>query len=291
MTKLPSYTYYFKGKNPGPTVVITGSVHGNERIGAHIIEILLLIMQKEDINGEIYIIVGNPPAYVAEKRYIDCDLNRQFGFNFDLLKKKQESDLNYEEERALSIAPILKKADFLLDIHSTLKPSVPFIYTKSTKDHLDLASIFDVGYMVSKASDFKTEDLTSSIDTFVDAHGGIGITYETGWYRENGKEIIILKKIQQFLQKIGSCFLNIPISNQSNPKHLIIYDHIVPKSDQFKFTSDYNNFDFLDNKTIIAQDNGQKITIDQNTFIIFPKKDIHKGKIACYLATNQSENG
>ena len=290
MTKLPSYTYHFKGKNPGPTVVIVGSTHGDERIGSHIIEILLLILQKEDINGEIYLIFGNPPAYVAEKRYIDCDLNRQFGASFKLLKKKQESELNYEEKRALSIAPILKKADFLLDIHSTIKPSIPFVYTKPSESHLELASIFDTDYIVSKASNFETDDINSSIDNFVDAHGGIGITYETGWCKDNGKEIVILRKVQRFLKKINSCFLYIPDTKHLKPKHLMIYDHIMPKSNQFEFTSDYNNFDIIDSKKIIAKDNDQKIILNKDSFVIFPKKDIYKGKVACYLASNKKYN-
>lgn len=275
--KLPSHVTYIKGKHPGPCAVIMGTLHGNEPIGAMVIEELKNLLKPAEIHGEIYLILGNPKAYEKNQRFIDCDINRIFNLNFS-------KPYNTEEKRVLEIAPILEKADFLLDIHSTQKPSIPFIYTASTSRNLELAAIFETKFIVSGNKKFKAKKTTMSADNFVDNNSGIGITYESGWNEDLTKFEQSLQKSKEFLCKIGITFLNEKPPKASKTIFLEVQARLMPTSKSFQLSQDYENFDFVKSGETLATENNQKITKPYDCYIIFPKKEIEIDKPACYLA-------
>lgn len=281
------------GKHTGPTVVILGGIHGNERVGVTVLESLRALLNPDRINGVLHLILGNPRAYKENKRFIDTDLNRLFGSGFSPTIQKKEG--NYEERCARELAAVLQSADFLLDIHSTIKPSVPFIFTNANDDHMALARLFHTPYIVSPASGFAPKELASSTDNFVDSHGGIGITYESGWHKDSSSFEQVLKNTLTFLKKVGcmrdndvGARLEISISETSS-QHLFIQDHIIAHTDHFVFAKDFNNFDTVVAGEVIARDgsvDGNEVRAEQNAFIIFPKPHILQGQLACYLATS-----
>lgn len=282
--KLPSHTNHIKGNSNGPCVVIMGGLHGNEPIGVMVIEALKKLLKPQKIKGEIYLILGNPQAYKANKRFIDCDLNRIFHLNFG---KK----LNTEEKRALEIAPILKKANYLLDIHSTQKPSIPFIYTAAKASHFKLAKIFATKFIVSGSKKFKNKKFTVSTDNFVDKHGGIGITYESGWNEDLTKLSETLEKTKEFLNKIKVAFINKKngkSSKAAKTNFLEVQQTLIPKSQYFKFTKDYTNFDIVKSGKTIAKEQNKSIRRPYDCYIVFPKKDIQLGRPVCYLAKKKN---
>ncbi len=262
-------------------VCIMGAVHGNERIGAAVLEQLKKVLHTAILRADVYLILGNPEAYTRNVRFIDSDLNRLFGVN----RKINSRGKNIEEKRVAEITPILAKSHYLLDIHSTIKPSVPFVYCEPDAKHLALADLMGVKYIVSASPDFRPEDLVTSADNFVDRHGGLGLTFESGWHRDPLAIDDVLSKVKLFLQKTGACDFNLPepkITNKST--RLTIYDHVVPQSTSFTFAQDFANFNTVKKGKIIARDGDINIRAAKDSFIIFPKKDIKQGKIACYLA-------
>lgn len=279
--KLPSHTIYIKGTHPGPCVVIMGGIHGNEPLGVMVINELKKFLKKDMVNGEIFLILGNPKAYQKKQRFIDCDLNRIFHLKFS---KK----LNTEEHRALEIAPILKKADYLLDIHSTQKPSIPFIYTTAKASHFKLANIFETKFIVTSSKKFKALKSTISTDNFVDNHGGIGITYESGWNEDLTKFSTALEKSKKFLSTVGALSTNYTDKKPTTQIHLEVQGILTPLSKDFKFTKDYSNFDLVKSGKTIAKDKNKSIKRPYNCYIVFPKKEIEPGKTACYLAKIKS---
>lgn len=281
MNKLPSHIYHFRGKVGGPTVVILGSVHGNERMGIKVIEALKGLLAGEKIKGEIFLIVGNPAAYERDVRFVDCDLNRLFGKSFAELR--DQTQLNIEEKRALEIGPILAKADYSLDIHSTIKKSVPFVFCENTTAHIALAGLFETEFIVSPTPDYRGIKSHSATDSFVDRHGGVGLTYETGWHKDESSLQFVIEKAKLFLKKVGAAFLELPDPvGSSAAKHIFMYKEVVAASDNFTFSRDYENFSFVSAGEILATDN-VPIVIGCDSYVLFPKLDIGAGKPACYL--------
>lgn len=98
--------------NGRPIVVIVGSMHGDEPVGKKAID---EINKQKIIFGTLITIVANPKALAAGKRFIDDDLNRLF---------PGSPRGNYEQKIAAALSPILRQADYVLDIHSTTTNTV-----------------------------------------------------------------------------------------------------------------------------------------------------------------------
>lgn len=102
-------------------VAIVGGIHGNEVIGAHLIqkfERYPELIQRTTLN--VIPLLGNPRAFAACKRYMETDLNRCF----QLQDLQDPTRTSYEDRRAKQIYQLLRPAgqphvDVIVDLHST----------------------------------------------------------------------------------------------------------------------------------------------------------------------------
>lgn len=98
--------------NPRMRIGIVGSLHGDELLGKDVIGIL----QKEDF--PFLFIIGNTAAIARNVRFLESDLNRSF---------PGRPDGTLEERRAMEILEELQRCDVIIDIHSTLANTPPFV--------------------------------------------------------------------------------------------------------------------------------------------------------------------
>ncbi len=117
------------------TTVIMTWVHGNERSWINVFTELINKIEIE--NWILFLILWNPNAIKKNIRFIEKDLNRCF--------RKKITWKTYEDKRAIKIREILKKADYLLDIHNTINPSDAFLIS----EWKEIAKIFPVKKIVS----------------------------------------------------------------------------------------------------------------------------------------------
>jgi len=100
-------------------VFIVGGTHGNEQIGAFLVNNLAKELLKNQFSFPVETLVANPKAIKRKIRYIDADLNRLF--KTEELNNLEKS--SYENERARVINNIIgPKGDnnnFLIDLHTT----------------------------------------------------------------------------------------------------------------------------------------------------------------------------
>ena len=108
---------------PGPRLLITGAVHGNEVCGTLAIRRVLaeietgaLVLQRGSVS---FVPVCNPLAYQRGQRAGDRNLNRA------LEPKPQPRD--YEDHLANWLCPLLAAHDGLLDLHSFHSGGAPFV--------------------------------------------------------------------------------------------------------------------------------------------------------------------
>ncbi len=96
-------------------VAIVGGTHGNELTGVHLVkkfERFPQLLHRESF--ECVTLLANPQAVVANRRYIDRDLNRSFD-NADLANLAT----GYEARRAQEIVLELANVDLIIDLHSS----------------------------------------------------------------------------------------------------------------------------------------------------------------------------
>ncbi|OOE42744.1 aspartoacylase [Salinivibrio kushneri] len=102
-------------------VAIVGGTHGNEFSGIYALKQWQsnpTITARDSFSTEH--VFANPSAYSANKRYLDCDLNRQF----DPKLLADYSLANYEQSRAKALNQQLgpkgdPRVDFIIDLHNT----------------------------------------------------------------------------------------------------------------------------------------------------------------------------
>ena len=113
----------FHALQPGPRLIVTGAVHGNETCGSQAIERVArefdsgaLVLQ----HGSLTLVpVTNPLAFERGQRNGDRNLNR------NLLPTAQPQD--FEDRVANVLCPLLAQHDVLLDLHSFHSAGEPFL--------------------------------------------------------------------------------------------------------------------------------------------------------------------
>ena len=106
------------------SVLLVTGIHGNERNGPWLLEQWQReagLLQRPGLR--VQSLLGNPPAYAKNLRYIDCDLNRSF--SEELLQQSDASQL--EVRRAQELIALhgpggRQPMQVLLDLHSTTAP-------------------------------------------------------------------------------------------------------------------------------------------------------------------------
>ncbi len=113
----------YTGLAPGPRLIVTGAVHGNETCGT---KAITRVMEEVD-SGKLVIRAGsvtfvpvtNPLAYQMNQRSGERNLNR------NLFPKEEPQD--FEDQIANWLCPLLAQHDVLLDLHSFNAQSQPFV--------------------------------------------------------------------------------------------------------------------------------------------------------------------
>lgn len=131
---------HFDAGRPGPHVLITALMHGNEIAGAIVLDELLRANLRP-LRGRLTLGFLNLAAFArfdaaqpTASRFVDEDMNRLW--DRTILEGARDS---VELARAREIRPIIDSADILLDLHSMLWPSEPLILSGPTAKGRGLA--------------------------------------------------------------------------------------------------------------------------------------------------------
>lgn len=181
MNKLGESIWSVSGNEPGKTLTIVGGTHGNERTGVEVILKLREMIGSGVLRierGTCNLILGNPRAIQISQKRSDPyskDLNRSY--HTDLLESPPDG--TYEDARARQIAPFLRQSEVVVDLHSTTNPSEPFLCCLDTPRHREMYQWFSCDKVLTDPH-FVTGGESVTTDEYTEAHGGIGICYETG---------------------------------------------------------------------------------------------------------------
>ena len=123
------FVHSFVADRPGPHLLITAVVHGNEPAGAVALT-RLLSSNFRPSRGRLTLAFANTAAYASfspgkprDSRWVDEDMNRVW--SQDVLEAPVPR--SSEVARAKELLPFLETADYLLDLHSTQHPNEPLV--------------------------------------------------------------------------------------------------------------------------------------------------------------------
>jgi hypothetical protein len=112
----------FAALAPGPRLIVTGAVHGNETAGTRGIERIVREIERGEIDivrGVVtFVPVCNPLAYRHARRFGERNLNRRL--------LPTDTPREYEDRIANVLCPLLAEHEVLLDLHSFRGRGEPF---------------------------------------------------------------------------------------------------------------------------------------------------------------------
>ena len=113
----------YTARSPGPRLIVTGAVHGNETCGTQALRRLIQEFEAGTLSllrGVLTLVpVTNPLAYARGTRVGDRNLNRRL--------QPTAAPREFEDEIANWLCPLLRAHDALLDLHSFHTGGEPFV--------------------------------------------------------------------------------------------------------------------------------------------------------------------
>lgn len=194
-------SYSFKADKEGPSILILGAIHGNEKCGSR--AAMKVVKQLEDkelklLSGSVtFVPICNQKAYDADKRYIDLNLNR--------VMKQHDKPEAYEEHLANALVPMIQSHDFTLDLHSIHSEGSSFAFLDfPNKDAASVCSVLGVGTIITGWPDMYSDD-EEDLTTLSCAHlaGKASVTVECGQHYDPNSDKVAEAAILNTLKCFG----------------------------------------------------------------------------------------
>lgn len=276
------------GPEAGPTIVVFGGIHGNELTGIEVVRKMYREIEQGELiinRGTLYLILGNPKAIVRNTRGSEdhADLNRCF--KKDVL---EQSDPLYERQRAKEIAMILVDADISIDLHATNKPSVPFLCCLADEKHEKVYKWFDCDRVLADPRYILAKEPVTT-DEFLDAQGGTGVCYETGFVGDLTRVDHVFENVMNVLRDQGVVTAKTATLQKTDPKKVFeLIECIYLTEAGFVFADgrglgSFEEFKFGDE---IGRIGNEPLVAEYDGVVVFPKLPEFQalGKPVVYLA-------
>jgi len=300
---------------PGPRLIVTGAVHGNETCGTRAIERVLGEIARDEMavtRGVLTLVpVCNPLAYAHGRRFGERNLNRR------LLPSAAPTD--YEDRIANVLCPWLAAHDALFDLHSFRSPGGPFVlcgpadnagtlepFARAAEEtalaaHLGVNRVVE-GWMPAYAGGVQRRrermlaqgqplagvqgDASYGIGTteYMRSQGGYAVTLECGQHDDAGAPEVAYRAIRQAIALLG--LADVPLAPPAGPFEVLCLATVVDRHHEAdRFVRPWTSFDPLQPGELIAvRHDGDELRAPQAGFIVFPDVAATPGHEWFYLA-------
>ena len=305
------HTHQFAGLRPGSRLIVLGAVHGNETCGtraiAQILEELAVGAFAIERGGLTMVPVTNPLAYQRCARMGDRNLNRNL--------RVTANPVDFEDQVANALCPLLEAHDVLLDLHSFHTPGHPFIMVgptdntgslepfKRSKEEERLVAHLGPRQLVEgwmdvyargvqrrqQAQKFATPALLDTdygvgTSEYMRSCGGYGVTLECGQHDDVEAVGVAYRAIRQTLALLGlsSVPLNPPAADF---QMLRLVDVLDREHENDQFTRAWKSFDpIVAGQPIGHRHDGRVVAAQADGFVVFPNPSALVGHEWFYFA-------
>lgn len=285
------YVVALDGGAPGPHVVLSALVHGNELCGADAL-CRLIDARLRPVRGRLSLAFANVAAYRSfdpdrpfAARFLDEDMNRLW--RDDLLDQAARSR---EHARAKALRPLLASADALLDLHSTATKSPPMLLCGRTEKARRLARA--LGFPADVVADSGHEAGPRLIEFGAFARGDrtpVALLVECGQHFDPAARDVALESALRFLRTVG--LLDAwpswakPPSLDKAPRLIDVTHAVTIRTDRFVFVRPLDSLERIARAgTLIAYDGGVPITTPYDDCVaVMPSASPTRGETAVRL--------
>jgi predicted deacylase len=299
------------GLEPGPRLIVTGAVHGNETAGTKGIRRMLAEIDSGDIEivrGSVtFVPVCNPLAYNLMQRMGERNLNRRL--------QPTATPQDNEDRIAGVLCKWLAEHQVLLDLHSFRSPGQAFVM-RGPADNRDALEPFAhaaaeaqlaahvgpnrivEGWMPAYADGVARrkargltpgavhEDPSYGVGTteYMRSQGGYGITLECGQHEDPEAPEVAYTAIRQALALLG--LADIPLAPPARPFECLRLAEVIDRhAEGDRFAKPWTSFDPLAaNELIALRADGTELRAPEAGYIVFPDVSAQPGHEWFYLA-------
>jgi uncharacterized protein len=304
-------SHSFAGLAPGPRLIVTGAVHGNETAGTRGIQRVLAEIesgQLDIVRGHLTLVpVCNPLAYREARRMGDRNLNRRL--------QPSAAPQDYEDRIARVLCRWLAEHEVLLDLHSFRSPGRPFVMRGPADNrgdlepfahaaaeaqlaaHVGVNRVVD-GWMAAYAGGVKRrrergltpgavhEDPSYGVGTteYMRSQGGYGVTLECGQHDDPAAPEVAYRAIRQTLALLG--LVDEEPQAPAGPFECLSLAEVIDRhAPDDSFAQPWKSFDALAAGDLIARRaDGSELRASQAGYIVFPDVSALPGHEWFYLA-------
>lgn len=213
----------------------------------------------------ILVLEANEQAIKINDRQVKYNLNRLF-------KSKLEDIDDYEYKRAWELKSILNESDYLLDLHSTSGPSIPFIFSEI--QNLDFAKQLGVSQIIAWWNELGWI-ISGDTETYINSKSWVWFTFEAWNHTNPNWEKNAYQMILNFLSYLWFIDKNyFKIIGGNKKEYIKMKSAYIAKTNNFKYLiHDIENFKKIEKWTIIWKDNKNEVIAENNMVFIMPKKE------------------
>lgn len=299
------------GLAPGPRLIVTGAVHGNETAGTHGIRRVLAEIDSGEIEilrGSVtFVPVCNPLAYNHARRFGERNLNRRL--------QPTATPQDHEDRVANVLCRWLAEHDVLLDLHSFRSPGQAFVMRGPADNrgalepfahasaeaalaaHAGPSRVVE-GWMQAYADGVARrrvqaltpgavhEDPSYGVGTteYMRSQGGYGITLECGQHDDPQAPEVAHHAIRQTLALLG--LAELPLRPPARPFECLRLVEVVDRhAEGDRYVKPWSSFDVLAEGELVAlRADGSELRAPQAGYIVFPDPGAQPGHEWFYLA-------
>ncbi len=280
---------HFDSRRPGPHVLVTALMHGNEIAGAIALDELLRA-GLQPRRGRLTLGFLNlaafarfDPAHPTASRFIDEDMNRLW--ETSILDGPRQS---VELARAREVRHLVESADILLDLHSMLWPSEPLILSGPTVKGGSLArAIGTPGIAVADRGHSSGPRLIDYAGFADDRDPRTACLVEAGPHWEPETVATSRVAVAALLRQTGLVDANASASQQTlDWRYAEVTEVVTANTSNFTFVQPFRGGDVIAGcQTLIAHDGGREIrTPHDDCLLVMPSLRPSRGHTAVRLA-------
>ncbi|NNF00828.1 MAG: aspartoacylase [Pyrinomonadaceae bacterium] len=275
------------GDADGPSLIVVGSVHGNEPSGALAMRRMLPELRKlsGDLRGRVFLIAGNTRAISENVRFIDDDLNRHWTAE-KVLRNDPASEVSSDRVEDLEQRELLAIFDrvlstardevYAMDLHSTSSQSSPFAMIGDTLRNRRFAQKFPATFLLGIE-----EQLDSTILEYINNRGAVTLGFEAGQHSDataidNQEALIWLALVNAGIvsgEKIDLEKHETTLRKAMNNERRIIeirHRHAITPEDNFEMNPGYKNFQPVKKGEVLARDKDGQVKAKETSLILMP---------------------
>ena len=278
----------YDGSRDGPTVVVTGAVHGNEPAGiAAAREVLTALRDRNTpLRGRVIAVSGNCGALGRGCRFVERDLNRRWTApHVDSLRARSLEELTHEDREQRELADLFlsleaetRRPMVFLDLHTTSGASPPFLCLADTLGNRELAKALPLPMILGLE-----ETLDGSMLGYLTDRGHVGVAIEGGRHDEPATVTRHVSSLWLALEHIGAVDArSVPeravhrgrvaeSARGVDPVVEIVHRHHVGRDDDFVMNPGWQSFAPVRRGEVVARDRRGPIESPSSGLMLMPR--------------------